>query len=102
MLESEKQKNQLLGLERHTRRGHHEKVDHAAGGHDDLSNSLAGAAIHTQKKRQLSNAELKSRLPLRSNKRTLKVRKVLSEIKVPESARKELDDFMGRNKIIGD
>ena len=36
--------NQLLGLERRTARGGKDSIDHASGHHDDLINSVAGAA----------------------------------------------------------
>jgi len=34
--------NQLIGLERRTARGGRDSIDHAAGGHDDRSNCIAG------------------------------------------------------------
>jgi hypothetical protein len=37
--------NQLLALERRTARGGRESIDHPAGGHDDLINAIAGAAV---------------------------------------------------------
>ena len=36
--------NQLCGLERRTARSGKDSIDHAPGGHDDLANSVAGAA----------------------------------------------------------
>jgi len=36
---------QLLGLERRTARSGKESIDHAPGGHDDLANAAAGAAV---------------------------------------------------------
>lgn len=36
---------QLVGLERRTRTGGRDKVDHGPGGHDDLANSAAGALV---------------------------------------------------------
>jgi hypothetical protein len=37
--------NQLLGLERRTARGGRDSIDHAPGGHDDVANAVAGAAL---------------------------------------------------------
>lgn len=36
---------QLEGLERRTARGGRETIDHAPGGHDDIANAVAGAAV---------------------------------------------------------
>lgn len=36
---------QLVGLERRTRTGGRDKVDHGPGGHDDLANAAAGALV---------------------------------------------------------
>ena len=36
--------NQLCGLERRTARSGKDSIDHGPGGHDDLANSVAGAA----------------------------------------------------------
>lgn len=37
---------QLIGLERRTTRGGKDSIDHAPGGHDDLANAVAGAAVN--------------------------------------------------------
>lgn len=36
--------NQIISLERHAVRGGHDTIDHPSGAHDDLANSVAGAA----------------------------------------------------------
>ncbi len=36
---------QLCGLERRTSRGGRDSIDHGPGGHDDLSNAVAGALV---------------------------------------------------------
>lgn len=36
---------ELVGLERRTSRGGRDSIDHAPGGHDDLANAVAGAAV---------------------------------------------------------
>jgi len=37
--------NQLTGLERHTSRAGKDSIDHVPGGHDDVCNAVAGAAV---------------------------------------------------------
>lgn len=45
LLDSDRLVRQLTGLERRTTRGGRDSVDHGPGGHDDLSNSVAGAVV---------------------------------------------------------
>ena len=45
LLDSKKLQNQLKGLERRTRSGGRDLVDHYPGGHDDLANAVAGACV---------------------------------------------------------
>ncbi len=44
LLDSEALVNQLAGLERRTRSGGRDIIDHPPGGHDDLANAVAGVA----------------------------------------------------------
>lgn len=44
LLDDPRLANQIIGLERSTKRGVHDKIDHPPGGMDDLCNALAGAA----------------------------------------------------------
>ncbi len=49
LLDDERLKMQLVGLERRTARGGRDSIDHAPGGHDDVANAVAGAidcALH--------------------------------------------------------
>ena len=55
LLDNDRLKAQLVGLERRTARGGKDSIDHAPGGHDDIANCAAGAlwlvlhaARHTQ------------------------------------------------------
>jgi hypothetical protein len=41
-------KRQFLGLERRATRGGRDTVDHPRGGHDDVSNAVAGALVHAK------------------------------------------------------
>ena len=45
LLDSERLRHQLLGLERRTGRSGRDSVDHMPGGHDDLVNAAAGALV---------------------------------------------------------
>ena len=45
LLENERLMMQLVGLERTTRGGGKDKVDHARGAHDDVANAAAGALV---------------------------------------------------------
>jgi hypothetical protein len=42
--------NQIIGLERRTRRSGRDTIDHARGGKDDISNSVAGATVLASQK----------------------------------------------------
>jgi hypothetical protein len=43
LLDNAKMEHQLAGLERRTRTGGKDLIDHAPGAHDDLANAVAGA-----------------------------------------------------------
>lgn len=45
LLDNKKLFNQLRGLERRTRSGGRDRIDHYPGGHDDLANATAGACV---------------------------------------------------------
>jgi hypothetical protein len=47
LLDHPKLINQLLGLERRTSRSGRDSIDHISGGHDDLSNCVAGLCAET-------------------------------------------------------
>jgi hypothetical protein len=42
LLDHERLRNQLVGLERRTARGGRDTIDHPPGGHDDVANAVAG------------------------------------------------------------
>ena len=52
LLDDEKAINQLSNLERKTRSGGKDQVDHCSGGHDDLANAIAGVAYFVTKKKK--------------------------------------------------
>ncbi len=45
LLDNAKLTSQLIGLERKTRSGGKDAIDHAPGGHDDVANAVAGALL---------------------------------------------------------
>ncbi len=45
LLDNKRLLHQLRGLERRTRSGGRDRVDHAKGSHDDLSNVVAGVSV---------------------------------------------------------
>jgi hypothetical protein len=45
LLDNNRLVSQLCGLERRTARGGKDSIDHAPGGHDDVANAVAGAAV---------------------------------------------------------
>jgi hypothetical protein len=45
LLDNSRLVSQLCGLERRTARGGKDSIDHAPGGHDDVSNAVAGAIV---------------------------------------------------------
>jgi len=49
LLDNTRLVGQLKSLERKTRRGGRDQVSHPPGGHDDLSNSVCGSILRTQK-----------------------------------------------------
>jgi hypothetical protein len=49
LLDNSKLISQLIGLERRTRVGGRDQIDHAPGGHDDLANAAMGAIINCEK-----------------------------------------------------
>jgi len=50
LLDDENSIRQLAALERRTRSGGKDSVDHPSGGHDDVANAIAGAAFITNKR----------------------------------------------------
>jgi hypothetical protein len=45
LLDNERLRSQLVGLERRTARGGRDSVDHSPGAHDDIANAVAGALV---------------------------------------------------------
>lgn len=45
LIEHDRMKAQLIGLERRTARGGRDSIDHAPGGHDDVANAVAGVLV---------------------------------------------------------
>lgn len=68
---SEKLKTQLISLERKTRSGGRDLVDHPSGLHDDISNSVCGVAVGISQEisHKPNLEELRSRRPILSSKK---------------------------------
>ena len=82
LLDIAKCNNQLCGLERRTARGGKDSIDHASGRHDDLINSVAGAAsIATAKQIDLSMSWVEGpSVDLAEEARQFRVAKFLTHI----------------------
>ena len=49
LLDNKKMFNEFRGLERRTRSGGRDSIDHYPGGHDDVANAVAGACVLAEK-----------------------------------------------------
>jgi hypothetical protein len=58
LLDNQRSVNQLANLERRTARSGKDSIDHPPGGHDDLANSLAGAAAHLSESMRAGSGSL--------------------------------------------
>ena len=61
--DSERLRLQLQSLERRTRAGGKDTVDHPEGLHDDIANACAGAAVHAFQQTVWDDKEIESRMP---------------------------------------
>ena len=61
LIDNQRMLNQLCNLERRTARGGRDSVDHAAGQHDDLINSVAGVAAMVKQRAPAVPGLMKSR-----------------------------------------
>ena len=108
LLDSERLRTQLQQLERRTRPGGRDTVDHPEGLHDDIANVCAGFAVHCFQQRTWSEAEVESRLPTVIPNVTAQIIKAGGleehlEKKRQESAQEEMHDWMksqGMSRII--
>ncbi len=65
---------QFQTLERRCVSGGRDKVDHPAGGHDDLANAVAGACVFASRRAFMTPEEMESRLPVLAHPRDGRVR----------------------------
>lgn len=92
--DSERLRTQLQQLERRTRAGGKDSIDHPEGLHDDAANAVAGVAVMAFQQTSWTAEEIESRLPVLG-----KPRGGSKE----QSAAAEMDSFMrgaGGNRII--
>jgi hypothetical protein len=66
LLDLQRLRAQLVGLERRVARGGKDSIDHTAGGHDDLANAAAGALVLAGGRGKKSNLTLWTNESLRS------------------------------------
>lgn len=59
LLDNKRLAVQLAGLERRTRSGGKDQIDHGPGGHDDLANSAAGACVLAKRTSEGSRANVR-------------------------------------------
>jgi len=96
LLKSERLQLQLQQLERRTAPGGRDRVDHPAGGHDDVANACCGAVVYVQRNHPRTLAEMEKYLPIKSEHRSPLARAKSFEA----SAEEEMRDFMGGSRII--
>jgi hypothetical protein len=102
LLDSERLRVQLQQLERRTRAGGKDSVDHPEGSglHDDLANSCAGAAVLAFARRVWTEAEQEAFLPVAI--KSERAERIMSEMrgedyeakKREQSAAEEMDEWM--------
>jgi len=56
LLDDERLVSQIASLERRTRSGGRDIIDHPPGGHDDLANAVAGVAVVAATQRRMVGA----------------------------------------------
>ncbi|MCJ7588872.1 MAG: hypothetical protein MUQ00_13365 [Candidatus Aminicenantes bacterium] len=107
--DSERLRLQLQALERRTRAGGKDTVDHPEGLHDDVANACAGVAVHAFQQTVVTEKEMEAMLPHLGHH---KLEKYMSPSLVEarraaerqKSCEKEMDDFMmgheGTRRII--
>jgi hypothetical protein len=57
LLDHERMSMQLVSLERSTKAGGQDRIDHPRHGHDDIANAVAGALVHTYSGSSYSEAQ---------------------------------------------
>lgn len=68
LLDNVRLKNQFLSLERRTKRGGQDAVDHPRGLHDDMANAVAGVSViaYLRVRRKLTEEEMEIKMPRRT------------------------------------
>ena len=107
-IDSERLRLQLQALERRTRAGGKDTIDHPEGLHDDVANACAGAAVFAFQQRLWSPEEMEAMMPVRGKhaaERYMSPALVEARRQAEKkySAQKEMDEFMrghGGSRII--
>jgi hypothetical protein len=92
--DSERLRLQLQALERRTRAGGKDTVDHPEGLHDDLANACAGAAVHAFQQKVWDDKEIESSLPHIRHTLPKDFPRISTSTKVEKDAAKEMDAWM--------
>ena len=109
LVDSERLRLQLQQLERRTRPGGRDTVDHPEGLHDDCANACAGVVVDCFQQRTWSPEEMESRLPTPlPNERAEQLRCAIrgddyQRKKAAEEAAREMDEWMrggGGSRIV--
>jgi hypothetical protein len=87
---------QLMCLERRARSGGRDLVDHPSGGHDDLSNSVAGAIVMASRGQVWDEKEQEARLPQMGPHARPENRRRAEMM----SAEEEVRQFIGGSRIV--
>jgi hypothetical protein len=94
LLDDELLITQLCSLQRRTRSGARDSIDHPPGGHDDLSNALAGVCDSVQNRRVVAGAPLYDGDD--STSETAALERELEDLDAARDRRHAEEDFMER------
>ncbi len=95
LIDDERLMTQLQQLERRTSPGGRDRVDHPAGLHDDVANSVAGAIVCASHDRAWTAEEQTARMPRpQSGRPPALIRPEERATQVRRAAEKEMDEFM--------
>jgi hypothetical protein len=101
LVQDERLALQFQCLERRTRSGGKDLVDHPPGGHDDIANAVAGAVVLAAKGQVWDEKEQEARLPVTQKKcPPYYDPKRFQRAEDIRAAEEEMRDFMGGSRIV--
>lgn len=92
LLDHERLRAQLVGLERRTARGGRDSIDHGPSGHDDVANAVAGALVLAASKRERRPLDVSAR-PKAERKGRVVIADVADSAKTMAQIRRERAKF---------